>query len=151
MARDDSRAQRFAKIWLGPWLATLIGIGSTVQPAAMPIPAAGVELPGPTLIQQSPGPSKEVEEPAGRVVVPLGAEVGLHQQEVADLAGRDEVAGVRDGGLEAGPHRLHAEDPGRARRVDHLLRPGERGGEGLLDQQRPTRACPTPSSNCTRR
>jgi flagellar motor protein MotB len=65
MARDDSRAQRFAKIWLGAWLATLIGIGSTVQPAAMPIPAAGVELPGPILIQQSPGPSQEAQEPAG--------------------------------------------------------------------------------------
>src|SRR5918995_253411 len=65
MARDDSRAQRFAKIWLGPSLATLVGIGSTVEPAAMPIPAARVEVHGPTLIQQSPGPSSEAQQPAG--------------------------------------------------------------------------------------
>ena len=65
MTRDDSRAQRFAKIWLGPSLATLVGIGSTVEPAAMPIHAAGVELPGPTLIQQSPGSSTEAQQPAG--------------------------------------------------------------------------------------
>src|SRR5918995_3792814 len=65
MARDDSRAQRFAKIWLGPSLATLLGIGSTVEPAAMPIPAARVEVPGPTLIQHSPGPPEDTQQPAG--------------------------------------------------------------------------------------
>ena len=65
MTGDDSRAQRFAKIWLGPSLVMLLGIGSTVEPAAMPIPAAQVEVPGPTLIQQSPGPPEEAQKPAG--------------------------------------------------------------------------------------
>jgi outer membrane protein OmpA-like peptidoglycan-associated protein len=65
MTRDDSRAQRFAKIWLGPSLATLVGIGSTVELAAMPIPASRVELHGPTLIQQSPGSPREDQQPAG--------------------------------------------------------------------------------------
>ena len=54
MSHDVCRVQRFAKIWLGPLLATLVGIGSTVELAAMPIPGAGVEVPGPTRIQQSP-------------------------------------------------------------------------------------------------
>ena len=65
MTRDDSRVQRFAKIWLGPSLATLVGIGSTVELAAMPIPAARLELHGPTLIQQSPGSPREGQQPAG--------------------------------------------------------------------------------------
>jgi outer membrane protein OmpA-like peptidoglycan-associated protein/predicted nucleic acid-binding Zn-ribbon protein len=65
MIRDDSRAHRFAKTWLGPSLATLVGIGSAVELAAMPIPAVGVQLPGPTLIQQSPGPPGDAEQPAG--------------------------------------------------------------------------------------
>jgi outer membrane protein OmpA-like peptidoglycan-associated protein/predicted nuclease with TOPRIM domain len=65
MTRDDSRVHRIARIWLGPSLATLVGIGSTAEPAAMPIPAARVELSGPTLIQQSPGPSTEAQQPAG--------------------------------------------------------------------------------------
>jgi outer membrane protein OmpA-like peptidoglycan-associated protein len=65
MTGDDSCAQRFAKIWLGPSLVMLLGIGSTVEPAAMPIPAAQVEVPGPTLIQQSPGPPEEAQQPAG--------------------------------------------------------------------------------------
>jgi outer membrane protein OmpA-like peptidoglycan-associated protein/predicted nucleic acid-binding Zn-ribbon protein len=63
MTRDGSRVQRFAKTWLGPSLATLVGIGSTVELAAMPIPAAGVHLPGPTLIQQSPGPEQPATPP----------------------------------------------------------------------------------------
>ena len=54
MSHDVCHVQRFAKIWLGPLLATLIGIGSTVELAATPIPGAGVEVPGPTRIQQSP-------------------------------------------------------------------------------------------------
>ena len=65
MTRDHSRAQRFAKIWLGPSLATLVGIGTPVEPAAMSIPAARVEVPGPTLIQQSPGSPREGQQPAG--------------------------------------------------------------------------------------
>src|SRR5919106_3108064 len=65
MTRDDSRAQRFAKIWLGPSLAPLVGIGSPVELAAMPIPASRLELHGPTLIQQSPGSPREGQQPAG--------------------------------------------------------------------------------------
>ena len=65
MTRDDSRAHRFAKTWLGPWLAMLVGIGSTVELAAMPIPAPGAQLLGPTLIQQSPGPHGDAQQPAG--------------------------------------------------------------------------------------
>jgi outer membrane protein OmpA-like peptidoglycan-associated protein/predicted nuclease with TOPRIM domain len=64
MSRDDSRPQRFAKTWLGPSLATLVGIGSTVELAAMPIPAPGAQLLGPTLIQQSPKPQGGAEQPA---------------------------------------------------------------------------------------
>src|ERR687891_366529 len=74
MTRGDSRAQRFVKIWLGPSLATLVGIGSTVELTAMPIPAAGVQLPGPTLIQQSPGPHEDAQEPAGTPRPPSGEE-----------------------------------------------------------------------------
>ena len=65
MSCDDFRAQRFAKIWLGPSLATLVGIGSTVELAAMPIPAPGAQLLGPTLIQQSPEPHRDAQQPAG--------------------------------------------------------------------------------------
>ena len=65
ISRDDSRPQRFAKTWLGPSLATLIGVGSTVELAAMPIPAPGAQLLGPTLIQQPPGPDGDAQQPAG--------------------------------------------------------------------------------------
>src|ERR687891_440236 len=74
MTRDDSRAQRFAKIWLGPSLATLVGIGSTVELAAMPIPAARLEFHGPTLIQQSPGSPREGQQPAGTARPPSADE-----------------------------------------------------------------------------
>ena len=59
-----SRARRYAETWLGPSLATLVGIASTVELAAMPIPAPGAQLPGPTLIQQSPGPQGVAQQPA---------------------------------------------------------------------------------------
>jgi outer membrane protein OmpA-like peptidoglycan-associated protein len=66
MIRDDFRARRFAKTWLGPLLATLVGIGSSAELAAMPIlPAPRAELLGPTLIQQSPGPHRDAQQPAG--------------------------------------------------------------------------------------
>jgi flagellar motor protein MotB len=65
MICDDPRAQRFAKTWLGPSLATLVGIGSTVEVAAMPIPAPGAQLLGPALIQQSPGAHEDAQQPAG--------------------------------------------------------------------------------------
>jgi flagellar motor protein MotB len=65
ISRDDSRPQRFAKTWLGLSLATLVGIGSTVELAAMPIPAPGGQRLGPTLIQQSPKPQGGAEQPAG--------------------------------------------------------------------------------------
>jgi outer membrane protein OmpA-like peptidoglycan-associated protein/predicted nucleic acid-binding Zn-ribbon protein len=65
MIRDDARTHRFAKTWLGPSLATLVGIGSSFELAAMPIPAPGAQLLGPTLIQQSPSPQKDAQQPAG--------------------------------------------------------------------------------------
>jgi outer membrane protein OmpA-like peptidoglycan-associated protein/predicted nuclease with TOPRIM domain len=65
MSRDDFRVQRFSKTWLGPSLAALVGIGSTVEVAAMPIPAPGAQLLGPTLIQQLPGAHKDAQQPAG--------------------------------------------------------------------------------------
>jgi chemotaxis protein MotB len=67
MTRDDSRAQRFANPWLGLSFATLVGVGSTVEPAAMPIPAPGAQLLRPTLIQQSTDPQGKVQRPAGRL------------------------------------------------------------------------------------
>jgi flagellar motor protein MotB len=65
MTRHDSRAHRFAKTCLGPSLATLVGIGMTVELAAMPIHAPGAQLPGSTFIQQAPGPDGEAQQPAG--------------------------------------------------------------------------------------
>jgi chemotaxis protein MotB len=63
MSRDEFRAHRSANAWLGTALATFVGIGSTVELAAMPIPAPGAQLPGPILIQQSPGPQGKVQQP----------------------------------------------------------------------------------------
>jgi outer membrane protein OmpA-like peptidoglycan-associated protein/predicted nuclease with TOPRIM domain len=65
MTCDDSRAQRFAKVWWGASLATLVGIGSSAELAAAPIVAADVQLPGPILIQQSGEPQGDVGPPAG--------------------------------------------------------------------------------------
>jgi flagellar motor protein MotB len=59
MTRDEFRAHRFANTWLGTALATFVGIGSTVELAAMPIPAPGAQLLEPTLVQQSPGPDTQ--------------------------------------------------------------------------------------------
>jgi hypothetical protein len=48
MTREDSRAQRFAKTWWGRSLAALIGIGSAIELAAMPLPATeAAQLPRP--------------------------------------------------------------------------------------------------------
>jgi chemotaxis protein MotB len=75
MTRDDSRADRFAKTWLGPLLATLVGIGSTVELAAIPIAAPpGTQLPRPTLIQQSPGSHRDSQQPAGTPRPPSAGE-----------------------------------------------------------------------------
>ena len=68
------RPQRFAKIWLGPSLATLVAIGSTVELAAMPIPAPGAQLLGATLIQQSPKPQGGAEQPSGTPPAPAADE-----------------------------------------------------------------------------
>jgi hypothetical protein len=65
MTRGDSRAQRFAKAWWGPSLATLVGIGSTVELAAMPVAPPGPQLSGPILIQGSTEPQTEAQPPAG--------------------------------------------------------------------------------------
>ena len=64
MTLSDSRAQRFAITWWGPSLAALVGIGSAVELAAMPLPATEAPLPGPILIQQSTEPQRP-EQPAG--------------------------------------------------------------------------------------
>ncbi len=74
MTSDDFRAQRFANPWLGLSLATLVGVGSTVELAAMPIPAPGAQLLGPTLIQQSTDPQGEAQRPAGRLRPPSADE-----------------------------------------------------------------------------
>jgi chemotaxis protein MotB len=65
MTRDGFRAHRFANTWLGTSLAAFVGIGCTVGLAAMPIPAPGAQLLGPTLIQQSPEPRGDAQQPAG--------------------------------------------------------------------------------------
>jgi flagellar motor protein MotB len=74
MTRDDSRALPFATAWLGPLLATLVGIGSTVELAAIPIAAPGTQLPRPTLIQQSPGSHRDSQQPAGTPRPPSAGE-----------------------------------------------------------------------------
>jgi outer membrane protein OmpA-like peptidoglycan-associated protein/predicted nucleic acid-binding Zn-ribbon protein len=82
MFRDDSRAHRFGKTWLGPLLAALVGIGSTVELAAMPISSPRAQLLGPTLIQQSPGPHEDAQQPAGRPSAPAsmpGEFIELHE------------------------------------------------------------------------
>jgi outer membrane protein OmpA-like peptidoglycan-associated protein/predicted nucleic acid-binding Zn-ribbon protein len=63
MTCRDSRAQRFAKAWLGPSLATILGIGSTVELAAMPLAPTGPQLPGSILIQQSTEPQSYAQQP----------------------------------------------------------------------------------------
>jgi outer membrane protein OmpA-like peptidoglycan-associated protein/predicted nucleic acid-binding Zn-ribbon protein len=65
MTCHDSRAQRSAKAWLGPSLATLVGIGSSVELAAMPMAPTGPQLPGSILIQQSTESQAAEQPPAG--------------------------------------------------------------------------------------
>ena len=78
MTRDDSRAQRFARTWWGPCLAALVGIGSTGEPAAMPLGGEEPQLPGPTLIQQSNKP--DAQQPAGTPGAPSADSfIELHQ------------------------------------------------------------------------
>jgi outer membrane protein OmpA-like peptidoglycan-associated protein/predicted nuclease with TOPRIM domain len=64
MTCHDSRAQRSGKAWLGPSLAALVGIGSTVELAAMPVAPTGPQLPGSILIQQSPATQAAEQPPA---------------------------------------------------------------------------------------
>jgi chemotaxis protein MotB len=64
MSRDELRARRFANAWLRTSLAAFVGIGSTVELAAMPVRAPEAPLLGPTLIQQSPGPQGLAQQPA---------------------------------------------------------------------------------------
>jgi outer membrane protein OmpA-like peptidoglycan-associated protein len=65
MAHNDSRAYQFAKPWLAPSLAMLVGIGTTVGLAGLSIPALGAQLLGPTLAEQQPVPEEKAEVPAG--------------------------------------------------------------------------------------
>jgi flagellar motor protein MotB len=83
MIRDDSRAYRYAKTWLGPPLATLVGIGSTVELAAMPILAPGAQLPGPILIHESPGPQGDPQQPGGTPRAP--SVIRGFDQQILDL------------------------------------------------------------------
>ena len=71
MTCHDSRAQRSAKAWLGPSLAALVGIGSTVELAAMPVAPTGPQLPGSILIQQSPATQAAEQPPAPRSSEPV--------------------------------------------------------------------------------
>ena len=65
MSRDESRALRFASGWIGPSLAALVGIGSTVELGAMPVAPTGPQLPAPILIQQSTGSQADVQGAGG--------------------------------------------------------------------------------------
>lgn len=65
MSRDESRALRFASGWMGPSLAALVGIGSTVELGAMPVAPTGPQLPAPILIQQSTGSQADVQGAGG--------------------------------------------------------------------------------------
>jgi outer membrane protein OmpA-like peptidoglycan-associated protein/predicted nucleic acid-binding Zn-ribbon protein len=64
MTCHDSRAQRSATAWLGPSLAALVGIGSAVELAAMPVGPTEPHLPGAILIQQSTEPQAAEQPPA---------------------------------------------------------------------------------------
>jgi outer membrane protein OmpA-like peptidoglycan-associated protein/predicted nuclease with TOPRIM domain len=75
MTRRDSRAPRSAKAWLGPPLATLVGIGSTGELAAMPVAPIGPQLPGSILIQQSTETQAAEQAPAGRSSEPARDEI----------------------------------------------------------------------------
>jgi outer membrane protein OmpA-like peptidoglycan-associated protein len=78
MTRHDSRAQRLARTWWGPCLAALVGIGSAGEPAAMPLPGEGAQLPGATLIQQST--ESPAQPPAGAPGAPSADSfIELHQ------------------------------------------------------------------------
>jgi outer membrane protein OmpA-like peptidoglycan-associated protein/predicted nuclease with TOPRIM domain len=102
MTRHDSRAQRFVKTRLGPSLAALVGIASTVELAAMPIPVAGVQLPGPTLIQQSPGPHRDAQQPTGKPRPPSAGEgkpdsfIELHESLTAARGRLEELSRVAE-------------------------------------------------------
>jgi outer membrane protein OmpA-like peptidoglycan-associated protein len=78
MTRNHSCAQRYARSWLGPSLVILVGLGSTVEVAAMPLPATDAQLPGPTLIQQSTEP--QAQQPPGAPGAPSADSFGeLHE------------------------------------------------------------------------
>ncbi len=77
MTRDDSRAQRFARIWWGPSLAALVVLASAVEVAAMPLPATPPPLPRPTLIQQPTKP--HAQQPAGTPGAPSDSFTELHE------------------------------------------------------------------------
>jgi outer membrane protein OmpA-like peptidoglycan-associated protein len=102
MIRDDSRARRYAKAWLGPPLATLVGIGSSVELAAMPILAPGAQLPGPILIQQSPGPQRDAQQLGGTPRAPSAGEgkpdsfIELHESLTAAEEGLEGLSRVAE-------------------------------------------------------
>ncbi len=87
-------------------------------------------------VEDRAAPERGVEEAGGGVVGAVGTEVGLDGDDLADLAGLDEAPGLHDGGLQARPHRLHAEDAPVAGGGHDLAGAGQGGGERLLDQHR---------------
>jgi chemotaxis protein MotB len=100
MTRAEFRAQPFANTWLGMSLATFVGIGSTVELAAMPIPAPGAQLLGPTLIQQSPGAQGDAQQPGGTPRAASAGEAGpdsfseLHESLTAARKGLEGLSSV---------------------------------------------------------
>src|ERR671918_489011 len=100
MAFAEFFAHRFANTWLEMSLATFVGIGSTVELAAMPIPAPGAQLLGPILIQQSPGPQGDAQQPGGTPRASSAGEPGpdsfseLHESLTAAREGLEGLSSV---------------------------------------------------------
>jgi outer membrane protein OmpA-like peptidoglycan-associated protein len=119
MIRDDSRAHRFAKTWLGPLLATLVGIGSSVELAAMPIPAPRAQLLGPTLIQQSPGSHEAAQQPAGPPSAPASMAEEFIELHEALRAARERLSGAAEA---VAANRQLQEERAALRKENQLLR-----------------------------
>jgi outer membrane protein OmpA-like peptidoglycan-associated protein/predicted nucleic acid-binding Zn-ribbon protein len=86
MTRHDSRAQRLAKAWLGPSLATLVGIGSTGESAAMAVAPVGPQLPGAILIQQSTQTSEPAREETPDSFIELHEALAAARERLEELS-----------------------------------------------------------------
>jgi outer membrane protein OmpA-like peptidoglycan-associated protein len=122
MTRDEFRSHRFANIWLGTALATFVGIGSTGELAAMPIPAPGARLLGPTLIQQSPGAQQPAGSPSADSSKP-DAFIELHEALTAarERLSRAAEAVAATGQLQQERAALREENQQLRARVDGLV------------------------------